>query len=224
MSHLLVQATAHYFTNLPKDVATNTFHFEGEGDIFEDAVVAADLIETFYNDEPDVETNRLSMYWSPSVKRTSDGVTIKVYDMSQPRPRVPVYESEFQPFPVSGGSGTNMPLEVAVCNSFSAERLPGVPPARRRGRIFFGPLATGAISGGSASTFPVVSPALRQSLVRNSQALAVNSRAEGVPWSVYSRVSAVLAPVVGGWVDNEPDTQRRRQPDASDRLGWTLSV
>lgn len=39
---------------------------------------------------------------------------------------------------------------------------------------------------------------------------------------VYSRVDGLIRPITSGWVDNEFDTQRRRQRDATARTEWDV--
>lgn len=123
--------------------------------------------------------------------------------------------------PVASGTQTSMPPEVAAVVSFHGN-LTGVqeeagatrPRARRRGRIFVGPLNGLAID----EHLPDARLAAFFTGVLRSQCvdLADNVAALGWSWSVWSRANAELYPVVGGWTDNAPDTQRRRgvQPTA----------
>jgi hypothetical protein len=39
-------------------------------------------------------------------------------------------------------------------------------------------------------------------------------------WGVWSKVDGVVRPIVGGWIDDDFDVQRRRGTDAQGRVVW----
>lgn len=120
--------------------------------------------------------------------------------------------------PVAASDADGLPTEVAGCLSFHAS-LTGVleevgatrPRARRRGRIYVGPLTVEAVD----TTAPpyVLNPSftgtLREAAVRLGS-FAGNELSTGEGWGVWSRADQTVRKVVGGWTDNAPDTQRRR--------------
>jgi hypothetical protein len=115
-----------------------------------------------------------------------------------------------------------MPLEVSACLSYhgSAE---GVPAARQRGRVYIGPLQTQVLTVSSGVPEPIMLGELIDTLVTKGQNLAGNGALadDGWHWAVYSRVNELAYNITGGWVDNEFDTQRRRQADPTQRVLWT---
>ena len=138
----------------------------------------------------------------------------RLYHLSEPEPRPPVYTSRF----TRAGTGTPLPSEVSICSSIAASAPAGQRPARRRGRVFLGPLNinTGEVVGGylrpKAATMNNIANATE----------TLNAFLQGINWRlcVWSRADNTLFPVVRGWVNNEYDTQRRRGPEATARQIW----
>ena len=145
---------------------------------------------------------------------TLTGHECKMYRMSDPEPRSPVYESEFG---LSTTGTTQLPTEVSVCVSFQGSKVSGLPQSRRRGRIFMGPIANTATGtdGRLTNANAILFGDFGQSLLDSSTA---NSNYD---WAVYSPTNGTAVNVVDGWVDNEFDTQRRRGRIATQR--WTFS-
>lgn len=219
--HVSAVVTMPHTSNLPRDVTVNTFHFDTDGDV-EDAApaIVANLV-AFYNATVTPPGNPISYYLAGVISRANDSSRIELINMTDPKPRVPFYTDTF----ALGvpGSTQALPNEVALCTSWQAPTISGVNQARRRGRIFLGPLANGASDAASGVPVrPIAS--LLTTLKGASQRLVVDSLADGNPLVVYSRVSGGLAQVSNGWIDNEFDTQRRRQPMATARTTWSLSV
>jgi len=201
------------FSSLPEDRFINTFHFQNPLAGFEElAGVAGTLLEGFY-DHVGPSTNPVSSYLSPAVQRA---VTINHYDLGDPEPRVPIVDGFTIPAaPPQGGVG--VPEELAVCLSYH-----GTPPVtpRRRGRIYFGPLGNlgTVITPSTGSSYTRIASVLINDLASAAEALVVGS---GGTWVIRSTVPAEnFVPIVGGWVDNAPDTQRRRGPEPSIRTLW----
>nr|CRY96066.1 hypothetical protein [uncultured prokaryote] len=191
---------------LPQDEVTNTFWFESVGPLNDD--VGADitiLLGSFYAG--------IQQSLGPTLTGT---LKISMWDWSAPTPRYPYnpgWETSFTPVSATQG----LPEEVALVLSFHAS-----PPAtpRRRGRVYLGPLGSGALSPGGSSQWASITD-VYIGLVKNAAtALMEDSETAGVPWCVYSTVDNVARKVVGGWVDNSPDTQRRRGHEATSRNAW----
>lgn len=95
------------------------------------------------------------------------------------------------------------PGEVALCLSYAAVTDWETTTARRRGRLFLGPLSVSTITG----------PRPTQTLITAALDLGVALEAAAAPgevWQVYSTVDQVGATIQSISVDNAWDTQRRR--------------
>lgn len=203
-------------TNLPKDVSVNTFTFgAGAGTASALASTAVSRLSTFYNTTPSGASNPVKYWLGGQVDRPK--AWIKVYDLADPKPRAPIYDDTFD-------LGVNidthdLPSEVAMCASFGGAPSSGTPQARRRGRIYLGPLRYAAKnSTDNVAARPV--QGIIDSLVGACIALSSANDGSG-NWVVWSRAGSSFTEVTQGWVDNEFDTQRRRQPTVTDRQTWT---
>jgi hypothetical protein len=214
---LRIQVVLPYLTNLPQDVATNTFHFDAVSvSPTVGAQTAMARLETFYNEAPpSPAVNPIATYISGVVNRSE--CRMIAYDLDDPRPRAPIFENEWT---LGSATGTNLPNELAVCASYQADRAAGVPQARRRGRVFIGPLRAAAMASGSASSSPPPATALMDTLAGAMRRLRLASNGE-VQWVGYSRTSGSAWVPSNGWVDNDFDVQRRREPRPTARTLWS---
>lgn len=202
-----VITTLPYYTNIPEDCATNTFYFSSVATLDNAALaVLATRLDTFYA--------AIDTYLSPIVSNTLG--TFKFYDMADPEPRTPKLTLPMAPLLV-GSSG--MAEEVSVCLSYYATPVSGESAARRRGRIFLGPLAGNVLTAASTTSFSQPATAMRSAVASAAAVLADQS--EPVQWCVYSPTDQIARRIVGGWVDNAFDTQRRRGRRATSRNTWT---
>lgn len=214
MAHILGQVHLMNDTALPEDVTINTFHYStGVASALAGAIEAANLVFNFYDVPAPGRTNSISDYLSSRVQSTL-GYTSRWYNMADPPPRVPVFIDGPKSLVVSSQA---LPGEVALVSSFQAAPASGSPQARRRGRIFLGPL--GLICNDSATGRPTT--AVLDDVRLNTDLLATNSTVSAT-WCVFSRVDNVLYPVTNGWVDNAFDTQRRRGERATARQVWAV--
>lgn len=192
--------TLPYADGLPENVAVNVFHTISDDDT--EAAAFADLLVTFYQA---IDNNLLSNQLSAAASACS----IKTYNLSDPEPRSP---TDTQLFTLTPGTGA-LPPEVALCMSFQGIRISGQPQARRRGRVFIGPL-TGIMNPTSDGR---PDPAKIAILVSAADALLTSALAAGIAWAVYSPTDAQAVPVQNGWVDNEFDVIRERGRRATTR-------
>jgi hypothetical protein len=213
MSHLLAVVRHQHDSALSRDVAINTFHFDTSGTLSVAAEAARDLLLDFYRvAPPSPAIGSLASYMSELL--LEDGMEMRFYDMDSAPPRVPLD-------PPSGtysritGSGA-LPSEVALCMSFQGAVVGGTNRARRRGRIYFGPLDVASSNGDGVPT-----DALRNTLVGAGARLTVDSQLTNAVWSVYSPTDDALVHVDNGWVDNAFDTQRRRGEAPTVRTPWS---
>lgn len=224
MGHALAQVTLPNVSGVSEDVAVNTFHFStpGAGVSVADVAIIAGKLEGFYNLVHPPGSSPLGDELSPHINRA--GCRIKVYDMGQPKPRIPVYDGGFVLTPTGASSG--FPNEVALVTSFRADYAPGVPRGRLRGRVYLGPLAMGNQVSSSGDVRPGQATINK---VHGASKWLADNNADAIFWSVYSpRLAGLgqisLRAVVAGWVDNAYDTQRRRGKDASTRVNWVIGL
>lgn len=199
-------------TALPEDSIVNTWHFDDD----DDPIAAPDdtrdwimqLLTGFYQTIDNVIL--AATVGSPAV--------VRLYDMREPTPRAPLFTETIPLTPVNGDDG--LPSEVALCLSFSAAVSSGQLAARRRGRLYLGPLATAVQTSEGGARRP--SAAIR-TVVANAAAVVRNGvEHPGSPglhlkWAVYSpttdltdTIDNAFNDVANGWIDDAYDTQRRR--------------
>lgn len=223
-THILAQVVLPYYTGVPEDVAVNTFHFDAmDADVLGDPSLVTEPLKDFYRAPVAPSTSAPGEWLSPIISRGVGAAKVKLYDMSEPKPRRP-FEVDTFTLPTVIGATDGMPNECCIVSSFHGDPLSGHPQARRRGRIFFGPLTRSAFSMGTTSAMPAVGTVFRTSLVNASKQLCIDVRNNGPRWVVYSRASGDLVEIRSGWVDSDPDTQRRRENGVRDRVTWTLNV
>lgn len=212
-NHVIAQVVMPRSTGLPADVITNTFHFS-KTPADDLATVATELmaaLTAFYN----TGTNPVGTFIGPTVSRTAAAIQVKWYDGSLPEgARVP----DTRTFTLATASGTtSLPSEVAVCLSFRSTASPAVARARKRGRIYLGPINSSGTAG-SPTVDLRPSPALLTALRDAGKALANASVLAGHPWCVYSPTQDDLFQITHVWTDDAFDTQRRRGIPASSRV------
>jgi hypothetical protein len=192
---------------LPADSVVNTFYFTAPA---ADATAYAAIdtaLTNFYGN--------LQSFFSSKVN--ANGTRIKIYDMEDLKPRPPKYDALLGLGATVGT--TALPPELAVCLSFQGARVAGIAQARRRGRIYFGPLAQVAVNSDKVHATFVSSLCTQAGVL-----LAATSLGDPVQWVVYSQTQPgpnFVANVTDGWVDNALDVQRRRGLKADTRTAWT---
>ena len=178
---------------MPEDMVVNTWHFtavdtaEGTVNAIQTALVA------FYE----------AMDGYKSALQSWETSRIRWYNLEDDEPRVP-FEDELSG--ITAGAGTPTARELAICLSFRGEYVSGASAARRRGRIYFGPLVATAIG----STGLVLTAAVTTMATAGGALLTASNAASDWAWIVWSPTSGAGYPVTEGWVDNAPDIQRRR--------------
>lgn len=195
MPDTMIQVTGRTVDGLPENFVTNQFcisEVESSQTAW-DAIVAA--FRTFYSS---IGSN----LWGASMAQ--NGHIIKFYDKPGPTPNYPYYETTFNL--TSAPSGAELPSEVALCLSFQGLRVPGFPQARRRGRVYLGPLKATINSSGRPAS------AVRTSLVGFAETLydAIDAISGTGIWSVWSSLDGEAVGLHDCWVDDTFDTQRSR--------------
>jgi hypothetical protein len=211
MGHILAQVRFARTSNVPEDIVVNTFHFRTTtAPVAADYTAIATKLESFYKDIPPASTSSLNGFASGLV--ATSGHEIRQYNMALPKPRAP---SSSTTFTLPAQAGGNVPAELAICLSFRGPLLSGTNAARRRGRVYIGPLGLSAI--GSAQGGDVRPSGTLMSVLANAGKALMDSTTAG-DWSVFSEKDAVgsispdagLVTVTDLWVDNAFDIQRRR--------------
>jgi len=210
MANISAAVILQGLSNLAEDRFVTTWHFSN-GDAYGDhAAGVANALIAFYN--TDYGGASIASRLSPWVSRALNGAEVRTYNMADLSPREPL----IQPFQLNAmrvGAVTQCPEEVAVCLTLEA-----APPVTRsrRGRVYVGPWTSDAVGAASVSTPTRVGGQIITTLKGAATAL----QAAGLGWSVYSRKNGTFAPIVGGYVDNAFDVQRRRGPDPTSRTVW----
>lgn len=201
MTHVLCQTVLWMDSLLPEDYAINTWHLD---------VNSVDPVDGATEFFADITTFFLAIdtYLSRQLEGT---MAFRAYDMSEPEPRVPIYINGSALTPGSG----QLPSEVALCMSFQGVRVSGENQARRRGRVYLGPLGITVTGGRPDST------AITAIAAAGGQLLSDSDNATNYTWSVYSATDDLLVAVNNGWVDNAFDTQRRRGISPTSRVTFT---
>jgi len=152
-------------------------------------------------------------YLSPTI--ATSGHQIKWYDL--PGPGQPNYPFDETTFGLGAApSGTALPDELAVCLSFQGVRVAGQPQARRRGRIYFGPVDQTAQTANRPSAGILTALATAAVTFQTD----IQAAATGADWVIWSVANQSAVPVVDGWIDNAFDVQRRRGVEATSRTTW----
>jgi hypothetical protein len=197
------QVTIPMDTAIPADSVVNTFHFLGDP---ADASAMAQLlldIRAFYT--LDLSTfGAITQYMSAAINEV--GWRTELYNLADAEPRVP-FEEETWPNISSGFSGVSGPAEISLVLSFQGDPTSGVSQARRRGRLFIGPLGTLSTARPGANIRAVWAAA-------GSAFIDITS----ATWVVYSptldalgaTLLASATEITNGWVDDAWDVQRRR--------------
>jgi hypothetical protein len=212
MPNYRAQVTIPMFSTLPADVVTNTLHFltltPTALDEVADAVtpLIADMYEAIY-----ASGRSMGDYMRPAL------ATVNWYDLGQPPPRVPYTLPLGATIPVTA---TAIPTEVSCVMSFQGAPLPGVPQARRRGRIYLPGISNPWMTVSSTGSFPILSAGAVSAVAAQAGQFRTAVLATAARWAVWSTVDASMTEITNGWVDNTPDTQRRRGVEATARTLW----
>lgn len=253
MTTVKAVVTLESTSGLIEDRVQNTFHFGGV-DTTDSAYYTAirTALQAFYNTERQVGDGGLGAYISDEMSRTvAPAIDIYVPSLSGGRilTGAPVYSSAFTANLVAAATTASLPSEVAIVGSYKSlygtepESVPQAPAgplgdyrprSRRRGRIFVGPLAGATVTitdTGTAKPSASLIRVLNNAMSNLKADLAAGTR-PGTTWGVFSQIEAIdngsidsaTFPVVGGWVDDAFDTQRRRGRAPSTRTTWGSQV
>jgi len=189
-------------SNNPADAVVNTWHFNVEAGTIDPWTAVEPRLNTFYQ--------AFDAYYSQ--KAGGRAPLTKWYNLADAKPRVPHREGALGTT-ITGGAD-NAPSELAVCLSYKAAFISGTPKARRRGRIYLGPWSR-SIPDTDGRLDVTVHGAITTAAGVFMAAMAADANND---WIVYSTVDQAGHEVIGGWVDNAWDIQRRRGELSTSRL------
>jgi hypothetical protein len=226
LGDVLVRTIMENVTGLPEDRVINDFAFAtgATAPTTTELAEIGDYVDDFFRAIPSGAGSAVGSWIGEAINRSATH-TMEFYSISAAGLGSPILVNNWLG-PVAPVDSSNLPTEVAAVLSFHAD-LTGVqeegaggtrPRARRRGRVYIGPLGQSSIT--HAAENPLISSTLTGVLAAAGNAMRVAADADGLPWCVWSRTDQVLRPITGGWVDNAPDTQRRRGTDATTRSTW----
>lgn len=237
------QAVHQHMSGLPRDRFVNTFHVVTGGAPSEAvAEQIAEHVRDFYVVNPGGGAEDVADQFSDVVAATGHEVRVYPIDTATGENLAgdgepPMWVETFDHLGRNIGARDGLPSEVAICLSYKNVSAGGVPVARRRGRIYVGPIYKG-IPVEAAHNRPSVQAGTRTFLLTAAQELAARLGADGYTWSIYSRpfagrgvivrpgrpdLPAIAArpgatyPIEKFWVDDAFDIQRRRGEHAVSR-------
>jgi hypothetical protein len=194
-------------TGASADTAVNTFSIQHSGTLSTTDVDAwQTAIKQFYDD---------CKAAGALLGRQQLGHTSKFLKATKTKPNYPLFTRTWNLS--SAPTALELPNEVALCVSYSADAYPLVPRARRRGRIY--------ISGWGSAKNTVGRPT---DAARDALALAYKTYATSVlaitnigP-GVWSRSTGDVYLIDRTWVDNEWDTMRSRGGKSTGRKTYSI--
>lgn len=206
-------------TGVPADNTVNTWKFSG-GDGVTDYDNVRDMLADFYTVPPDTEGssgNSVAGFFPDELISTT--ALVRAYNLEEDPPRVPVYESSFTIPSISPNPA--LPTEVALVLSYQGSPESGTPQARRRNRVYIGPFSTTALGATPGRPSALLTETMTGAARRLKEASDASVSWE---WVWHSPTTGGIGIIVGGWVDNSWDTQRRRGLDPSSRELFSSSV
>lgn len=217
------QVTIPLDSLVPEDAIVNTFHFDDD----DDPVAAPDDTEGWIMQLLTAFYQSFDQLLFPNT--VASPAVVKMYDMAELEPRQQVGGGTI---PLTPSAADPYPGEVALCLSFAAAQESGVNPARRRGRLYLGPVANDVYVVAASQARPAQT--LVDLIVGAADTLQAGLEHPASPgfrlrWSVYSPTTRAGGGTVGdsfndvltGWVDDAWDTQRRRGPKPSQRTTFS---
>lgn len=219
MTMYRVQCTLPYESGLPEDVITNTFHFEVDGawGSTQDAGIVARMVN-YYEEIYEIDDT-----FSMIASYVQHSLIIRVFEANPAvSPNPPVFVTE-QPLSIAGTTVNGLPAEVAIVSSQHSALAPGARLGRYFNRHYLGGFTTRVLDATTDPLSPpVVRSAIRDRFAQKAEDLRITV-GDGLEWVIGRQSSGTWVPVnmTGGFVGDEPDTQRRRGPRQAARSNWT---
>lgn len=205
MPQIRAQVTLRTASGVAEDFVTNSWAFKGTAPAGDTTGITAALA-AFYS------AIRSAVLPGTIVQ---NGHEIKYTELPGAKPNYPFLTSVMNLS--ASPSGAELPSECAIVLSFEGSKAAGFPQARRRGRVFLGPVLSSANSAGRPSAATITAITTAASAFKT----AINALPSDTQWAIWSPSDGNAVEVVSGWVDNSFDTQRRRGIRTNSRTTWT---
>lgn len=228
-------------TGLPQDTCENVIHVAIPDGTYAggDPLALMEAFRDFYNEVPTGGALAVGARISESISRAAGACSITIYstdDLSGVSGfGSPIASLNFTLTAAQVGSG--LPEEVAIIASYHGDLTdvpvsvivdPGPPVVtirpqqRRRGRLYLGPLQAAAGTEASLQFRPnqQIQDELGEAMV--DLAAAIVAVDPTFYLGVWSKADEDVWEVVGGYVDDAWDTQRRRGLEATERTAFTI--
>lgn len=216
-------------SGMPEDQCVNDFYFnsnEASTSVVEDCDEIQSRLLEFYNTVTAPATKSISDFISDSVDRTVNATKTVFYAMDLADIAAgwgsPVVTRSWT---IGAADASNaIPNEIAICMSYHGDLTdipesavnPTPPPAtirpaaRRRGRVYLGPWNL-TVVGESADTLDAIpNSTILTTIDAAATQLLTHQAGDLIDWVVWSPTGEVTHYVVGGYIDNAFDVQRRR--------------
>lgn len=229
----LARVTLHQTSGLPEDdiVQDYAYTFPSGTPANADFSALRGHIVDFLATDATGPTSAPSKWMSGIVDRTTSA-QFDVYAVPDTVGNLgsPVYSSSFGPLSALVGTASNLPSECAVVLSYNAD-LTGVleesgttrPRARRRGRLYVGPLNQRVIDASDPTAIPRPTANFLTALRVGAKDYLFDAAAlDGWEWAVWSRADWTMRDVVAVSTDDAFDTIRSRGEDATARTSLVL--
>lgn len=179
--------------------ATNTLYFLGAVG----STQADDIDEILARVEDFYQSLDGNLFPSGSYGTTS---TLTQYDMSDPEPRTPIAGPDNITLTPTGG--TAYPSDLCICLSYRADYPSGANRARRRGRLYLGPVLASTGAAVTGQGVRVTAGAITN--ISTAVAFLHTTQTTPVTWAMWSETDGVARPIVEYSVDNGFDVRRSR--------------
>lgn len=144
------------------------------------------------------------------------GTYVKMFDMDAAPGTPPDWQYTFNtnPYATIANDDRSCPWEVAMCLSYEAIAVSGTNRARRRGRVYLGPVHIDMLEFDGFGSCRV-SAFTRASVLDAYKTLVDELHAIEAITGPYSKTDNLLFATGTAWIDDAWDTQRRRGMDPS---------
>jgi hypothetical protein len=180
------------------------------------------LITAFFNTAGTGQTHPIASYIGTQVTRTANQCEIRYYDKTahlDGTPSGPPYQVDSFTMGAKTPGGPNLPNQCcATLSYYDALDAEGTTRGSNRGRMFIGPLGPSAVDSFTDDN-QVLTTQFGTDLVYGFKNLVDGALALSTPKTiaVWTRKHAGMVPVIGCWVTDQIDTQRRRAYPKSTR-------
>lgn len=203
-----VNAVLQNANGLAEDRYISSFVFTGVGSSSATAAAVVPLVVAFVQET--------AVWLGPQCSRAANASRAIWYDLGEAPTRTP-HESSFTLSAAGGGAGSTTPLPAEVACVISLRSTEN--SARARGRLYVGPLhSLCADTGTAGDSRPILG--FRTALKGAAERLADGAVTAGCSWQILSRADGDTKEIVGGFIDDAWDTQRRRGISPTSRMGW----